>query len=167
MTFDICLQVLVFTDCGIGFGTTSLKTTIANLKLLKLKKESLDTACLPFSYSSKLSFVCLGTLNDSYYQHAIKLYQELLDVSNQKGALFLPKKRDDNDFIKKEDNSEPSVSDIQGKIVSEMIIQMCETNYKPFEAVLKCGGYAKLESPIIIWPPPLVRRPNNCLDFFL
>ena len=33
---------------------------------------------------------------------------------------------------------------------------MCEANYKQFEAVLKCGGYAKLESPIIIWPPPLV-----------
>lgn len=37
----------------------------------------------------------------------------------------------------------------------EMIEKLCETNYKPFEVILKCGGYFRLECPILLWPPPL------------
>ena len=85
--------MLVFTDCGIGFGFTSLKTTIANIRQNKLKKDvAPDSFCLPFTSASKLSFICLDSkTNEPYQQQALKLYQELLDVTAQKGQLFVPK----------------------------------------------------------------------------
>lgn len=148
-------QVLIFTDCGIGIGNTSLKATIATIKQNQSKPETKELSCLPFSFSSKLSFVCLGSTTDSYFKIAITLYQQLIDVSGQKGCLFVPKLSDELDLVKKEDTS-ASMVDIQTQILTELIGRVCETNYKPFEAVLKCGGNPKLESHIFIWPPPLV-----------
>lgn len=36
----------------------------------------------------------------------------------------------------------------------EMIEKLCESNFKPFEVILKCGGYFRLECPVLLWPPP-------------
>ncbi len=146
----------MFTDCGIGFGSTSLSNAITSIKLAKTTKDPSQVSILPFSYTSKLSFVCLGSTEDPYFQTAIKLYQELLDVSGQKGFLFVPKRKSDVDYVKKDEKTTVT-SPLSGQSVNDMILKMCETNYKQFEAVLKCGGYFKLESAINIWPPPLVR----------
>lgn len=70
----------------------------------------------------------------------------MLDYSRQPGKLYLPKCEDLF-------NHDPSF--VQKQIVSGMCQQMCEASYKPFEATLNCGTYFKLESSVLIWPPPL------------
>lgn len=86
-----------------------------------------------------------------------KLYQQLLDVSGQNGQVFIPKLKnlsiedpigDDNDEFSKQLNR---------KCVQELFENMCEQNYKQFEATLRCGGYFRLDGAITIWPAPLVR----------
>lgn len=41
----------------------------------------------------------------------------------------------------------------------EMIEKLCDSNYKPYEAILKCGGYFRLECSVLLWPPPLPYQP--------
>lgn len=36
----------------------------------------------------------------------------------------------------------------------EMIEKLCDANFKPYEVILKCGGYFRLECPVLLWPPP-------------
>lgn len=162
-------QVLVFTDCGIGIGASSVKSLIETLKghrdhkrtnVLGITEE--NSPCLPFSMTSKLSFVCLGNPDDLYYQQSTRLYQELFELSGQKGQLFLAPKR----VVVVDQVSDESIDDtikLQSDVtvVRTMITAMCETNYKQFEATLKCGGFGKLETPINIWPPPLVSLNAN------
>lgn len=72
------------------------------------------------------------------------MYQQLIDVTKQKGSLFLPPERTDSEMC------------LISKTIIEQVFQtMVEKNYQPFEAVLKCGAYSKLDSNILIWPPPL------------
>lgn len=81
---------------------------------------------------------------------ATQYYQQLLDISKQKGALFLA--TNDESKISKEDEG----SLVLNKAVVEKIFKnMSEANFKPFEALLKCGGYSKLESNVLIWPSPI------------
>lgn len=69
------------------------------------------------------------------------LYQQLLDISKQKGQLFT---------IRTDGKTSMERS------VIKMFKAMCEVNFKPFEAVVKIGSYTKLEaSPISIFPEPL------------
>lgn len=147
-------QVLVFTDLGIGFGPTSMRLLIETLE----KETETKPSCLPFSKSSKLSFVCLGNPEEAYYQGAIRLYQKLLDTSGQTGQLFLMPTRKGSvvDDIRgsKDDLGVAVTSDAEA--VRSMITKLCEINYKQFEATLKCGGFGKLETAITIWPAPLV-----------
>lgn len=129
----------------------------------------------PFSGLSKLNFICLGSTCDPYFQSAIELYQQLLDVSGQKGELFVAHiETDANKYPKNEQNGGenggggggdrlafPSLSQWQNEILPHLIDDFCEVNYKPFEAILNCGEYHKLESPIILWPTPLVNFVGN------
>lgn len=110
---------------------------------------------IPFSNSSKLSFICLGHTSDSYFRDALKLYQEFLDVSGQNGELFVLNIADNSDGIRNQ-RDETNTSQYLFDSVKMIVDKMCEANYTPFEAVLKCGGYFRLESPIMIWPTPLV-----------
>lgn len=71
----------------------------------------------------------------------MNLYQQLLDTTKQKGQLFVPK------FSESKTLNE--------RAVSKMFKQMCEVNYRPFEAILSMGAYFKLESPVSIFPEPL------------
>lgn len=155
-------QVLTITDCGIGLGSTSLKNTIANIQTSKLHHgPATEVPILPFSYPSKLNFLCLGNLSDSYFKKAYALYQQLLDVSGQKGQLYLPKpvddKKDESDKNETgfQESATSSVTMFSRHALNDMVDEMCDMNYKQFEAVLKCGSYYKLECPIMIWPPPL------------
>uniref|UniRef100_A0A240PK97 Integrator complex subunit 14 n=1 Tax=Anopheles epiroticus TaxID=199890 RepID=A0A240PK97_9DIPT len=116
-----------------------------------------------FSYPSKLSFMCLGSLaTDSAFRCGTKLYQQLLDVSGQKGQLFIPRMK-----MKHEESAGDEASAITGDDGEDMLRQltrtsaleafetMCDINYRQFEATLRCGGYFRLEDPITVWPAPL------------
>lgn len=72
----------------------------------------------------------------------INLYQQLLDISKQKGQLFIPRSSDSQSSMERS--------------VTKMFKAMCDKNYKTFEAVLNIGSYFKLESaPISLFPEPL------------
>lgn len=101
------------------------------------------------------------------------MYQQLLDISGQKGQLFIPNCLDhhnSHDRKKSENGNDSSASGSNdgallhnGKKLSERIVKklfksMAEINFKPFEATLNCGSYFKLESNIAIWPQPLVNN---------
>lgn len=60
----------------------------------------------------------------------------------------------------------PTIAQWKSDIMPKLIDKMIETNYKRFEAVLKCGGYHKLEAAIIVWPPPKVKSQqyNNSMN---
>lgn len=141
-------HVLVFTDCGIGLGPSSIRHAIATLRRNEPTASPVPAASSMnalFTCASKLSFVCIGQPEeDAYFRVAVGLYQELLDVSGQHGELFMPMGN--------------VVGDKRVDVMRDIITRMCETNYKPFEAVLKCGGYAKLECAVSLWPKPMVRR---------
>ncbi len=59
----------------------------------------------------------------------------------------------------------PRISDktLNERCVVKMFKQMCEVNYKPFEAVLNMGSYFKLESPVSLFPEPM---PYTTRDIF-
>lgn len=178
--------MVVFTHCGVGLGKTSVQNTIANLTVKNATKaaaaaaiastsatsvlsmapqfllnETPSDSSAPFSGLSKLNFICIGSTSDSYFQTAIELYQQFLDVSGQKGELFVAHiESESNKYLKNAYNGDritfPTTSQWQNEIMPLIIEEFCEINYKPFEATLNCGEYHKLESPIIIWPTPLV-----------
>lgn len=80
----------------------------------------------------------------------MNLYQQLLDISKQKGQLFTMRSTDGKTSMERS--------------VIKMFKAMCDANYKPFEAVLKIGSYMKLEaSPISLFPEPL---PYTSKDIF-
>lgn len=80
-------------------------------------------------------------LNFSFLYTGFNLYQQLLDISKQKGELFSPRLAENQSME---------------RAVIKMFKAMCEANYKPFEAVLKIGSYMKLDSsPISLFPEPL------------
>lgn len=88
-----------------------------------------------------------------------------MDVSAQNGQLFVAgsdavdssKKLIKNGFGGEANAQLPTIVQWKVDIMPQLIDKMCEINYKRFEAVLKCGGYHKLEAAIIIWPPPKVK----------
>lgn len=147
-------QLIVFSDCGIGLGPTSLHNTIK--KFQKIRKIENENLWLPYPYPSKINIVCLGNTSDPYFVYATKLYQQFFDVTGQKGQLYIPKCSENFENIKKEEfDVSSSVSRLSKQSVFDAVVKMCETNYKQFEATFKCGSYFKLECPIFIWPPPL------------
>lgn len=181
-------KVLVFTHCGIGLGPTSVPQLIEDLnaKALLAAKATPNRATsspqksvandplsncnwIPFSDSSKLSFICLGHSSDTYFQQAIEIYQQLLDVSGQHGQLFVAgndggdssKKATKNVFGGDTSAQLPTIAQWKSDIMPQLIDKMIEINYKRFEAVLKCGAYHKLEAAIIIWPPPKVKSQQH------
>lgn len=176
--------MVVFTHCGVGLGKTSVQNTIANLTVKNATKaaaaiastsstnmlsmapqfllnETPSDSSTPFSGLSKLNFICIGSTFESYFQTAVELYQQFLDVSGQKGELFIAHLEPDaNQYPKNAYNGDritfPSTSQWQNDVMPHLIEEFCDINYKPFEAMLNCGEYHKLESPIIIWPTPMV-----------
>lgn len=74
------------------------------------------------------------------------LYQNILDYSGQAGKLYLPQC---DDLV----NYDPHY--ICHTVISGISQRICEGNYKQFEATLNCGSYFKLESTVVLWPPPL------------
>lgn len=156
-------QILVFTDCGIGLNATCLEKSIFTLRAITTGLGA-ELHWTSFADATKISFVCIGDTNDLYFQRAIKLYQEFLDIISPKGSLFMPTQDEfsseiNGDIIikkrKLDKNSEYFTECILNlESFAAAIERLCSTNYGRFEATLKCGEYFKLESPIIIWPSP-------------
>lgn len=132
---------------------------------------------------SKLSFMCIGTTFEPYFQSAIEVYQQFLDVSGQHGQLFVA--HDESDAHKSNHNGEqsnganngdigdnggatntngngvagvtPTSAQWKSETIPHLVGTMCEANYKPFEATLNCGDYHSLKATsILIWPSPMV-----------
>uniref|UniRef100_A0A1Y9HAP9 Integrator complex subunit 14 n=1 Tax=Anopheles farauti TaxID=69004 RepID=A0A1Y9HAP9_9DIPT len=124
-----------------------------------------DNQWVGFSYPSKLSFMCLGSLaTDSAFRCGTKLYQQLLDVSGQKGQLFIPRMKMKHEEAAGDEASSPASTGDDGEDILRQLTRtssleafetMCDTNYRQFEATLRCGGYFRLEDPITVWPAPL------------
>ncbi|XP_055917120.1 integrator complex subunit 14 [Eupeodes corollae] len=158
---NLC-QVVVFTDCGIGFGSKSLPATIGALSANQSQNQTMFPWLNGLS-STKLNFICMGLTSDYYFSKAITIYQRFLDVSGLKGVLFQPKS---NEQLVGDDtrNSTIRKSELGRTVMYEMVERLCESSYKPFETVLKCGGYFRMECPILIWPPPTLCNWNNNLS---
>lgn len=78
------------------------------------------------------------------------MYQQLLDVSKQKGQVFIPRASENHTSLERS--------------IMKMFKIMFDTNYKPFEATLNIGSYFRLESvPISVFPAP---RPYVSKDVF-
>ncbi|KAG5677460.1 hypothetical protein PVAND_007218 [Polypedilum vanderplanki] len=135
-------QIIIVTDAGIGFGKNSLKSLILNggSSTSTNGVNAQDPNPLPLPFPSKISIMCIGNDDDIGFKYGINLYQQLLDINKQKGQLFVPKL------------SENKI--LNERAVVKMFKQMCETNYKPFEAVLNMGSYFKFESPVFLFPEP-------------
>uniref|UniRef100_A0A1I8JUV4 Integrator complex subunit 14 n=1 Tax=Anopheles funestus TaxID=62324 RepID=A0A1I8JUV4_ANOFN len=183
-------QIIFITDCGVGMGPSSLKNTIINIQTYKATCAAAaaaaattdgtkttvtvgsNSAAIPppgenqwvgFSYPSKLSFMCLGSLStDSAFRCGTKLYMQLLEVSGQKGQLFIPRMKmkheesgGDEPSPTTGEDGEDFVRQLTRASALESFASMCDTNYRQFEATLRCGGYFRLEEPITVWPAPL------------
>lgn len=156
---NLC-QMVVFTDCGIGFGSKSLPAIIRSIT-------SNQTAQFPWITglsSTKINVICLGLNSEYYFSKTVGIYQRFFDVSGLKGVLFQPKSSDTTPA--QDDSRTPNVrkSELGRTVMHEMIEQLCESSYKCFETVLKCGSYFRMECPILIWPPPTLCNWNNNLS---
>ncbi|XP_055839546.1 integrator complex subunit 14-like [Episyrphus balteatus] len=157
---NLC-QVVVFTDCGLGFGSKSLMATICGLTTNPTQFDWLHGLS-----STKLNFICMGISSEYYFSKAVSIYQKFIDVSGLKGVLFQPKQ---NDQSIQEDSRNVSIrkSELGRTVMHEIIELFCESSYKPFETILKCGGYFRMESPILIWPPPTLSNDQSTAQLFL
>lgn len=137
-------QIMLITDLGTGIGKNSLKNLINGTNLAPH-----ETLPLPLGLPSKFSILCLGNPDDDPgFKYGMNLYQQLLDVTKQKGQLFTPRLTDKL---------------LTERCIVKMFKQMCEVNYKPYEAVLNMGSYFKLESPVSLFPEPF---PFSSKDIF-
>lgn len=95
----------------------------------------------------------MGVFSDPYFSQAIAVYQKYLDVLRLKANFYLPKTKDE---LSEEHSSKGSgkTSELGRTAMADMVDRLCEQNYKQFEANLKCGGYSRLESKIMVWPAP-------------
>lgn len=51
-------------------------------------------------------------------------------------------------------NSFSHKSGLGRTVMYEMVEKLCEMSFKPYETILKCGSYFRLEAPVLLWPPP-------------
>ncbi|XP_075153129.1 integrator complex subunit 14 [Haematobia irritans] len=159
-------QVIVFTDCGLGFGNTSLTTFLQNYVG---KENDAEYSWVKVLKPVKWNFICLGVHGDSYFTRAVGIYQQLLDLTGIKGQLYMTKAPKDAENTTETASSESlkttvssgHKSELGRTAMFEMIEKLCEANYKPYEVTLKCGGYFRLECPVLLWPPPLPYQPAD------
>jgi hypothetical protein len=138
-------QVIFITDCGTGIGKNSIKSMINNGNGVSSENNN----PLPFPFPSKISIMCIGNDEDEGFKHGMSTYQQLLDITKQKGQLFVPRVSDSKV--------------LNERSIVKMFKQMCDVNYKSFDAVLNMGSYFKLESPISLFPEP---HPYTVRDVF-
>ncbi|XP_037711754.1 integrator complex subunit 14 [Drosophila subpulchrella] len=147
------LQVVVFTDCGLGFGNTSI---ISFLEAYADKETEPEFNFLKTLANYNLNFICLGLHGDHYFTRGLAVYQQLLDKVSLKGQLFMTKPAKNTDAVEGNSNPNPNPShksELGRTTVFELIERLCESSYKSSEVTLKCGSYFRMEAPVLLWPP--------------
>ncbi|XP_039952072.1 integrator complex subunit 14 [Bactrocera tryoni] len=171
-------QVVVFTDCGLGFGSTALKGFFHSYVD---KENDPQFDWITQLKAVKLNFVCMGVQSDYYFTRSLPIYQQLIDFTGLKGQLYMPKavKETIEGSENINDNNKPSgnanvntstpttgthsshKSELGRTAMFDLIERVCEANFKPYEVTLKAGGYFRLECPVVIWPRPLPYKTEN------
>ncbi|XP_017469205.1 PREDICTED: von Willebrand factor A domain-containing protein 9 isoform X3 [Rhagoletis zephyria] len=160
------------------FGSTALK---GFLQSYVDKENESEYDWITHLKTIKLNFICMGVHNDYYFTRAFPMYQQLIDFTGLKGQLYLPKPpkevaegtENTNDSTKSSANISANTtttaptshsshkSELGRTAMFELIERVCEANFKPYEVLLKVGGYFRLECPVLIWPPPAEYRTEN------
>lgn len=151
-------EIIVVSDCGLGLGPSSVRHLVNNLQMRPRPRSS---ELLPFQFPCNVNLMCLGTPKDPIFVNATSQYQQLFDLSKQKNKIFIIGGGAGGVGSKNNNNNEEIV--LNKGTSDQMFKNMAEKIYKPFEALLKCGAYSKLESTVSIWPPPL---PYHARDIF-
>ncbi|KAH8391951.1 hypothetical protein KR215_010727 [Drosophila sulfurigaster] len=146
------LQLVVFTDCGAGFGSTSIAGFLENYA----NKSAAETefAWLKTLAHYQLNFICLGVHADLHFTRGVALHQQLLDNAGLKGQLFMPKPLKTATENGDTNSGVSHKSELGRTALFELIERLCESSYKATEVTLKCGHYFRLESQVLLWPPP-------------
>ncbi|XP_016997822.2 integrator complex subunit 14 [Drosophila takahashii] len=147
------LQVVVFTDCGLGFGNTSIT---GFLEAYAEKETEPEFSFLKTLANYNLNFICLGLHGDHYFTRGLAVYQQLLDKVSLKGQLFMTKPAKTPETVEGNPNPNPNPShksELGRTTVFELIERLCESSYKSSEVTLKCGSYFRMEAPVLLWPP--------------
>ncbi|XP_037956735.1 integrator complex subunit 14-like [Teleopsis dalmanni] len=163
-SLDSYCHVVLFTDCPIGFRDNLLQS-YAELK----SKTGDKDPWLKLFEKTKINLVGLS-LNKKYnkkFLQVLKLYNYFFESCGLKYKIFTPiyiKDKDKNyasDHKRRRINTKLSGSNsLQADKMNEqirssmwkMVHDLCVTNYKPMEILLKCGSYFRLECPITLWP---------------
>ncbi|EDW03343.1 integrator complex subunit 14 [Drosophila grimshawi] len=143
------LQLVVFTDCGPGFGSTSLA---AFLEGYTGKEADPEYAWLKLLAAYHLNFICLGMHGDLYFTRGVTLHQQLLDNAALKGQLFMTKPTKGAE-AGEVTTSGSHKSELGRTALFELIERLCESSYKSTEVTLKCGHYFRMEGQVLLWPP--------------
>ncbi|XP_002074266.2 integrator complex subunit 14 [Drosophila willistoni] len=148
------LQLVVFTDCGLGFGSTSLSGFI---EAYTGKESEAEYGWLKTLAAYNINIVCLGLHADHYFTRGLTVYQQLLDVAHLKGQLFTTKPVKQLVDGASNGGEAPSTgshkSELGRTTVFELVERLCESSYKSTEVTLKCGSYFRMETPVLLWPP--------------
>ncbi|XP_011183560.2 integrator complex subunit 14 [Zeugodacus cucurbitae] len=171
-------QVVVFTDCGLGFGSTALKGFFHSYVD---KEDEPQFDWIKQLKAVKLNFVCMGVQSDYYFTRSLPVYQQLIDFTGLKAQLYMPKAvketvegtENTNDTNKSSNNNSVNTttsttgshsshkSELGRTAMFDLIERICEANFKPYEVTLKAGGYFRLECPVVIWPRPVPYKMEN------
>ncbi|BFF95413.1 integrator complex subunit 14 [Drosophila madeirensis] len=145
------LQLVVFTDCGLGFCSTSIS---GFLETYAGKEADPEYAWLRTVANYNLNFICLGLHSDLFFTRALVVYQQLLDAAALKGQLFMtPVKNQETNEGGSAASAPSHKSELGRTAVFELIERLCETSYKSTEVTLRCGSYFRMEAPVLLWPP--------------
>ncbi|EDV57316.1 integrator complex subunit 14 [Drosophila erecta] len=147
------LQVVIFTDCGLGFGNTSIT---GFLEAYTGKESEPEFSFLKTLANYNLNFICLGLHGDHYFTRGLAVYQQMLDKVSLKGQLFMTKPAKSSDAVEGNSNPNPNPShksELGRTTVFELIERLCEASYKSSEVTLKCCSYFRMEAPVLLWPP--------------
>ncbi|XP_037959587.1 integrator complex subunit 14 isoform X2 [Teleopsis dalmanni] len=155
-------HIVLFTDCPIGFPDNLLQNYIQ----LKSKTDKKDP-WMEMLQKTKINLVGMGVSSNKKFMHSLDVYKKLFEVCNLKFQIFTPKhtkdlNKDECDPKVSRTSSQPfgtnlphtsHKSELGRTSMFEMIDRLCEINFRPMEALLKCGGYFRLECPVTLWPP--------------
>ncbi|KAH8238878.1 hypothetical protein KR038_005724 [Drosophila bunnanda] len=147
------LQLVVFTDCGLGFGSTSVS---GFLDAIASNDVDSDFAWLKTLANFNVNFICMGLHGDHYFTRGLAVFQQLLDKAGLKGQIFVTKPAKNTEAVEGNPNPNPNPShksELGRTAVFELIERLCETSYKSTEVTLKCGSYFRMEAPVLLWPP--------------
>ncbi|KAK3606008.1 hypothetical protein CHS0354_025040 [Potamilus streckersoni] len=127
------MQVILITDGNMGVGPGSLKETLKKWKSIQAGEVSDEKCPLPFPFHAKLHVMCIANPNDPALSDVIPLYQQLIDLNNKGGEVYVPE-------------GNLSFSSIQA-----MFQRLADSCYSPYYGLLRCGN---LKCNVTLFPPP-------------